>query len=98
MPACAEPLPLPLRTCFEWAKKRRSPRRPGAGQRRKVGQRPLPGEDADTEQVLGLGGGGDLDRLLEARPLDGEELDGEATRLGALSCRIWAPMMDRVFE
>jgi len=37
-----------------------------------------------------------LERLLEARPLDDERWEGETTRLGALSCRIWTPMMERV--
>jgi exodeoxyribonuclease V gamma subunit len=93
----AEPLPLPLRSCFAWADKRRSPE---AARRRaaeyKWRSERYPGEDADPEQVLVWGAGASLDRLLEATPLDGEEWDGERTRLGALSCRIWAPMMDRV--
>lgn len=93
----AEPLPLPVKSCFAWAEKRRSPE---AARRRaatyKWASDRYPGEDADPEQVLVWGTAASLDRLLEATPLDGEEWEGESTRLGALSCRIWAPMMDRV--
>ncbi len=87
----------PLKSCFAWAEKRRSPE---AARRRAAAYKwasdRYPGEDADPEQVLVWGASASLDRLLEASPLDGEEWEGETTRLGALSCRIWAPMMDRV--
>jgi exodeoxyribonuclease V gamma subunit len=93
----AEPLPLPLKACFAWVGKRRSPeaaRRKAAEYKWRSDR--YPGEDADPEQVLVWGTAATLDKLLEATPLEGEEWDGEGTRLGALACRIWSPMMDRV--
>jgi hypothetical protein len=39
-----------------------------------------------------------LEELLAQRPLAGEETDGERTRLGALACRLWRPMLDRVHQ
>jgi exodeoxyribonuclease V gamma subunit len=92
-----EPLPLPIKTCFAWAEKRNSPE---AARRRAASYKwasdRYPGEDADPEQVLVWGAAAPLERLLESAPLDGEEREGETTRLGALSCRIWEPMMERV--
>jgi exodeoxyribonuclease V gamma subunit len=92
-----EPLPLPLKTGFAWAEKRRSPevaRRKAAGYRWTTGN--YPGEDADPEQVLVWGTGCPLDELLALPPRAGEERAGESTRLGALALRLWEPMMERV--
>ncbi len=92
-----EPLPLPLRTGFAWAEKRRSPeaaRRKSAEYAWASGR--YPGEDADPEQVLVWGPGTPLERLLAMPPRPGEEREGEGSRLGALAVRVWEPMMERV--
>ena len=54
------------------------------------------GEDADPEQVAVWGPGAPLETLLAAKPLPGEEIEGESTRLGALARRLWLPMIERV--
>jgi exodeoxyribonuclease V gamma subunit len=92
-----EPLPLPLKSAHEWALKHRSPeaaRAKAAEYRWKSGN--YPGEDADLEQVVVWGRGAPLETLLAQPPRAGEEIEGEATRLGALSRRLWLPMIERV--
>ncbi len=92
-----EPLPLPLRAGHEWGCKHRSPpaaRIKAAEFKWKTGN--YPGEDADPEQVTVWGPRCPLETLLAQMPREGEEIEGETTRLGALARRLWVPMLERV--
>ena len=87
------PLPLPLKTAHTWAKlrKTRSGPKHAAEQDWSKGRFP---ENADEAYVRVWGPEAPLSRLLEQRPLPGEEYDGQDTRLGALACRLWVPLME----
>ena len=92
-----EPLPLPLRTGFAWAENWR----PGveARARARAAQKwesdRFDGEDADDAHVAVWGPGAPLDVLL-GTPRPGEQVEAQPTRLGALSARLWAPMLAAV--
>ena len=87
-----EPLPLPIKTSYAWAVARAESHRP---------RPPEPRQDADyawkfekegaaIERVWGKNAA--LDRLLTpVKP--GEEVAGEATRLGAYASRLWMPLL-----
>lgn len=88
-----EPLPLPLRTSYAWAAARDSGRDPVrvAGWRWNS-QHNYRGEDAEPAHERVWGTRARLDVLLGA-PRAGEEAAGEGTRLGALSARLWLPLL-----
>ena len=86
------PLPLPLKTGHTWAKlrdTRSGPRR--AAEQDWSGRFP---ENGDEAHVRVWGPAAPISRLLAQTPLPGEEYDGQETRLGALSCRLWVPLME----
>ncbi len=88
-----EPLPLPMRTSFAWADARNSDRDPVrvAGWRWQS-QDNFHGEDAEPAHVRVWGTKASLDVLL-GPPHPGEEVPDEHTRLGALSARLWGPLL-----
>jgi exodeoxyribonuclease V gamma subunit len=88
-----EPLPLPIRTSFAWAEARKQQRDPirSAGYRWCSGR--FPGEDAEPASERVWGSKAPLDVLLDP-PKTGEEFPGETMRLGALSARLWAPLLE----
>ncbi|MEO6794567.1 MAG: exodeoxyribonuclease V subunit gamma [Mycobacterium sp.] len=85
-----EPLPLPLSTSYAWADARRTAEDPVGAARAAWGGKY--GERDRPAHVKVWGGGAGLDKLLDA-PRPGEEVTGEATRLGALAVRMWAPLL-----
>jgi exodeoxyribonuclease V gamma subunit len=88
-----EPLPLPLKTGHAWATANPRNARPKAENcwsRGKFGN-----ENEDDAHVRVWGPDAPLARLLEQRPLPGEEVAGQDTRLGALACRLWKPILER---
>lgn len=91
----SEPLPLPLKTGHTWATARRNP----ANARYRADQEWSRGrfgnENEDPAHVYVWGPGAPLETLLAARPRLGEEVPDQATRLGALACRLWVPLMER---
>ena len=52
----------------------------------------FPGEDAEPASERVWGSKAPLDVLLDP-PKPGEEAPGESMRLGALSARLWAPLL-----
>ncbi|MBS9534967.1 exodeoxyribonuclease V subunit gamma [Mycobacterium sp. M1] len=86
-----EPLPLPLKTSHAWADARRRHGDPlRAARSAWTGKY---GDHTAKTSCLVWGVEAPLDRLLDpARP--GEEIDGEATRLGTLAMRLWSPLLD----
>ena len=87
-----EPLPLPVKTSYAWAEARHQGEDPerAAGYRWRTNN--FPGEDQDTAYARVWGSHAPLSALLQAtRP--GEEMPGEATRLGAFAARLWLPML-----
>jgi exodeoxyribonuclease V gamma subunit len=93
------PLPLPVKTGHAWAARHgRSESWQLTDARKAWRSGKFPGEDADPAHVLVWGPDCALEELLAQRPLAGEETDGERTRLGALACRLWRPMLDRVHQ
>jgi exodeoxyribonuclease V gamma subunit len=93
-----EPLPLPVKTSFAWAKARDSgtdPRR-AAGYRWKSGNS-YRGEAQKPANERAFGKNAPLDVLL-GPPRPGEEMPGEDTRLGALAARLWSPLIQAMRE
>ncbi len=89
----AEPLPLPLKTGHAWAANPRAarPRAEAEWSRARFGP-----ECEDEAHVRVWGPDAPLSRLLEQRPLPGEEREGQTTRLGALATTLWRPVLERV--
>jgi exodeoxyribonuclease V gamma subunit len=89
----AEPLPLPLRTGHAWAANPRAarPKAEAEWSRARFGP-----ECEDEAHVRVWGPDAPLSRLLEQRPLPGEEREGQHTRLGALATTLWRPVLERV--
>ena len=89
----AEPLPLPLRTGHAWAANPRAarPKAEAEWSRARFGP-----ECEDEAHVRVWGPDAPLSRLLEQRPLPGEEREGQTTRLGALATTVWRPVLERV--
>ena len=88
-----EPLPLPLKTGHAWAQAnprgaRFTAEKPWSKDRFGV-------ENEDPAHVRVWGPGTPLSTLLEQRPLPGEEWPDQRTRLGALACRLWKPVLER---
>jgi exodeoxyribonuclease V gamma subunit len=89
-----EPLPLPIRTSFAWAKARDS----GTDPRRAAGYRwastnSYKGENQEPANQIAFGRDAPLDVLL-GPPRPGEEMPGEDTRLGVLAARLWSPLIE----
>lgn len=87
-------LPLPLKTSYAWADGRRQgvPRANAYAMREWESGR-FPGESARAPQVAVWGSEMSWAELLGIPPLDGEDPDGEGTRLGALAMKLWGPML-----
>ena len=87
------PVPLPLKTSFAWADARLS----GADAVYRAGNRwhssgAFPGENKQPANARVWGSGAPLSALLD--PVGpGEEYQGETTRLGAYSARLWLPLL-----
>lgn len=92
-----EPLPLPLKTSLAWAEARHDRADPFEPARRAWASGRFDGEDAAAAQQRAWGGRVPLAELL-GHPGPGEEVPGEATRLGALAARLWAPMLEAELE
>jgi len=88
-----EPLPLPLKTSCAWAEARRHGDDPRAAAQDKWRSTTFrPGDDAERAHVRVWGKRAPLSVLL-VPPRAGEEVPGEDTRLGALSARLWLPVL-----
>jgi exodeoxyribonuclease V gamma subunit len=90
-----EPLPLPLKASLAYARQRRTHATEGEALR-KAGwdwdDGKFPGECSDVEQVRAWGAKAELPGLHQT-PLPDEEHPGEASRFGALSLRVWSPLL-----
>ncbi len=87
------PIPLPLRTGHAWAQANpRSARQRAEGpwSKDRFGV-----ENQDEAHVRVWGRDAPLSLLLEQRPEPGEDHPDQSTRLGALACRLWAPILER---
>ena len=88
-----ESIPLPLKTAHAWAGANPRNARHKADScwsRARFGN-----ENEDEAHVRVWGPHAPLTTLLEQRPLPGEEVAGQDTRLGALAVRLWAPILER---
>jgi exodeoxyribonuclease V gamma subunit len=88
-----EPLPLPLKTSYEWAWTRyrgRDPIKPASA--RWAGSNFFGGDAAERAHIRVWGKNAPFSVLLDP-PRDGEDADGEDTRLGALAARLWLPLL-----
>jgi exodeoxyribonuclease V gamma subunit len=88
-----EPIPLPLKTGHAWASASpRSARYKAEGPwcKDRFGV-----ENEDEAHVRVWGRDAPLSRLLEQRPRPGEDYPDQVTRLGALACRLWVPILER---
>jgi len=89
-----EPLPLPVKTSYAWARARDSGTDPRvAARRRWVTANHYRGEHEEPAIVTAFGKNAPLDVLL-GPPRPGEEVPGEDTRLGALAARLWSPLIE----
>lgn len=88
-----EPIPLPLKTSYAWAEARynRGSAEREAGFRWNSNR--FPGENEQPAHVQVWGIRAPLNVLLQPVRA-GEEHDGENTRLGAYSARLWLPMLN----
>ncbi|MGV0626460.1 exodeoxyribonuclease V subunit gamma [Mycolicibacter minnesotensis] len=87
-----EPLPLPIKTSYAWAERRRARRDPISFAGNRWNTQRFPGENADPASVRVWGPNAPLEVLLSP-PRPGEEYTGEDTRLGALAARLWLPLL-----
>jgi exodeoxyribonuclease V gamma subunit len=88
-----EPLPLPLKTGHAWASA--NPRNARHKAEATWSRARFGNENEDEAHVRVWGPDAPLARLLEQRPLPGEEVADQDTRLGALACRLWKPILER---
>jgi len=88
-----EPLPLPLKTAHAWASA--NPRNARAKAENCWSRGRFGNENEDDAHVRVWGPDAPLSTLLQHKPLPGEEYDGQDTRLGALACRLWKPIIER---
>ncbi|MGN6161040.1 MAG: exodeoxyribonuclease V subunit gamma [Marmoricola sp.] len=87
-------LPLPLKSSYAWAEGRRQGvPRANAYALREWDNGKYPGECSRPPQVAVWGPGMSWARLVGIPPLEGEDPDGEGSRLGALALKVWAPML-----
>lgn len=87
-----EPLPLPLKASYAWASARRLGDEPVPMADAKWKSARFPGENADPAVVRVWGEHAPLSVLLGAPRVD-EMVEGESTRLGAWSARLWGPLL-----
>ncbi len=87
-----EPLPLPLKSSFAWASARLMGDDPRDAARRRWKSARFPAEDAEPAHVRVWGANAPFETLLGPVP-PGEEVEGEDTRFGALSARLWVPLL-----
>ncbi len=87
-----EPLPLPLKTSFAWASARHVGDDPLPAAEKRWRSSRFPGDDAQPAHVRVWGEHAPLSTLL-GPPRPDEEVEGEATRLGAWSARVWLPLL-----
>jgi len=88
-----EPIPLPLKTGHTWASANpRSARFKAEGpwSKDRFGV-----ENEDEAHVRVWGRAAPLSLLLEQRPQPGEDYADQKTRLGALACRLWTPILEK---
>ena len=90
-----EPLPVPLKASLGYARARRT-HADAAEALRKAGydwcDGRFPGEQSDPAAVRAWGHGDPLPGSHQA-PRPGEEFAGETHRFGALSLRVWSPLL-----
>ncbi len=89
---CREPLPLPLKTSFAWASARQVGDDPVPAAEKRWRSSRFPGDDAQPAHVRVWGEHAPLSTLL-GPPRPDEEVEGESTRLGAWSARVWLPLL-----
>ncbi len=87
-----EPLPLPLKTSFAWASARHVGDDPLPAAEKRWRSSRFPGDDAQPAHVRVWGEHAPLSTLL-GPPRPDEEVEGESTRLGAWSARVWLPLL-----
>jgi exodeoxyribonuclease V gamma subunit len=88
-----EPLPLPLKTSYAWAERRHKGKDPVKYARSKWESNNFhDGEDCKRAHVRVWGYKAPFEVLLGS-PRPGEKMPGENTRLGALACRLWLPVL-----
>ncbi|WP_027861026.1 exodeoxyribonuclease V subunit gamma [Marmoricola sp. URHB0036] len=88
-----EPLPLPLKTAHAWASANPRNARHKAESCWSRGR--FGNENEDEAHVRVWGPDAPLSTLLKQRPLPGEAVADQDTRLGALAVRLWAPVLER---
>ncbi|MDT5091579.1 MAG: exodeoxyribonuclease gamma subunit [Mycobacterium sp.] len=87
-----EPIPLPIKTSYAWAKARHHGDNPVSEANYRWKSDRYPAEDVEPGHALAWGMRAPLSDLMQ--PLrQGEEYDGEDNRLGAYSARLWLPML-----
>jgi exodeoxyribonuclease V gamma subunit len=87
-----EPIPLPIKTSHAWAVARHAGNDPERAAQSRWRSGRYPGEDQRPAHVQAWGSKAPLSTLLQpVRP--GEESDGESSRLGAYSARLWLPLL-----
>lgn len=87
-----EPLPLPIRTSYTWAENRFRHRDPWPAAQR-TWRSKFGGDQDDVAHVRVWGGPPAPFSALTVPPRPGEEVDGEDTRLGAFTARLWGPLL-----
>jgi exodeoxyribonuclease V gamma subunit len=89
-----EPLPLAAKTSWAYAGERLDGRPPerALDAARKEWNRESGGEREDRSHQYVWGDKPAFEQLVAAVPGDGEQWAGEATRFGALACRLWTPI------
>jgi len=93
-----EPLPLPLKTCAAWARHHQRPKQAWFKANEAWAKDRFAPERDDHSHVRIWGRTSDLDTLLALPPRPGEEWGDQDTRLGALACRLWTPILERVID
>jgi exodeoxyribonuclease V gamma subunit len=93
-----EPLPLPLKTCEAWARHHQRPKQAWFKANDAWAKDKFAPERDDESHVRIWGRGADLDALLTVPPRPGEEWGDQESRLGALACRLWTPILERVIS
>jgi exodeoxyribonuclease V gamma subunit len=88
-----EPLPLPLKTGHAWATSH--PRSARSRAELAWSKDRFGVENEDEAHVRVWGREAPLALLLEQRPRPGEDHPDQSTRLGALACRLWQPILER---
>ena len=93
-----EPLPLPLKTCEAWARHHQRPKQAWFKANDAWAKDKFAPERDDGSHARIWGRGADLETLLAVPPRPGEEWGDQESRLGALACRLWTPILERVIS